>query len=84
VAKKTHLYAVKVMTRYWGTRISSILDGIMYVANNRTQNCPNGSVVNISFDAFAEARSILDAVRITFSQKMNRAKLIIHPGKSSY
>jgi subtilisin family serine protease len=63
MAKKTQLYAIKVMKRDGLARSSAILDGILYANNNRTQNCPNGSVVNISVGITSTGQSLNDAVR---------------------
>ncbi|KAF2853213.1 subtilisin-like serine protease-like protein PR1A [Plenodomus tracheiphilus IPT5] len=49
VAKKTNLYAVKVLDASGSGTNSGVIAGINYVANDaKTRNCPNGAVANMS------------------------------------
>jgi subtilisin family serine protease len=48
VAKNIKLYAVKVLDSDGSGTTSTIIAGFQYVAQNRTQSCPNGTVVNVS------------------------------------
>lgn len=52
MAKKTKLYANKVFDSSGFGATTAVLDGIAYVTNNRTQDCPLGSVVNISIGGY--------------------------------
>ncbi|KAF1845068.1 subtilisin-like serine protease-like protein PR1A [Cucurbitaria berberidis CBS 394.84] len=49
VAKKTKLYAVKVLDASGSGTNSGVIAGINYVANDaKTRSCPNGAVANMS------------------------------------
>ena len=49
VAKKTQLFAVKVLDSYGSGTTSGIIAGIEFVANDaKTRNCPKGAVANLS------------------------------------
>ncbi|KAK0615229.1 peptidase S8/S53 domain-containing protein [Bombardia bombarda] len=49
VAKKTKLFAVKVLNAGGSGTLSGVIAGIDYVAaDSATRNCPNGSVANLS------------------------------------
>ncbi|OAL42737.1 subtilisin-like serine protease-like protein PR1A [Pyrenochaeta sp. DS3sAY3a] len=49
VAKKTELYAVKVIDASGSGTNSGVIAGINYVANDvKTRSCPNGAVANMS------------------------------------
>jgi subtilisin family serine protease len=49
VAKKTHIYAVKVLDAGGSGAWSDIVSGIQYVVDHsKTNSCPNGVVVNMS------------------------------------
>jgi len=49
VAKKTKLYAVKVLNANGGGTNSGVIAGINFVANDaKTRSCPNGAVANLS------------------------------------
>lgn len=49
VAKKTHIYAVKVLDAGGSGAWSDIVSGIQYaVEHSKTNSCPNGVVVNMS------------------------------------
>ena len=56
VAKKTKLYAVKVLDSEGGGTTEGIIAGFDFLVNNRTQDCPKGSVVNVSLGgSFSQA-----------------------------
>jgi subtilisin family serine protease len=61
VAKKTKLYSIKVLDSSGGGRVSTIIAGFQYASKNRTQDCPNGSVANVSLGG-PKKKSIDDAV----------------------
>jgi subtilisin family serine protease len=64
VAKKTRLYAVKVLDSYGEGTVSDILAGFLYAARdaqNRTAECPKGHVANISLGGFRK-KAVNDAV----------------------
>ncbi|KAH4131424.1 hypothetical protein HBI18_031740 [Parastagonospora nodorum] len=68
VAKNTKLYAVKVLDSEGDGTIEGIVAGLDFLVNNRTQDCPKGSVVNISLGG-------------TFSQALNDAvKAVVQSG----
>lgn len=49
VAKKTQLFAVKVLDSYGSGTTSGIIAGIDFVAKDaKTRNCPKGAVANLS------------------------------------
>lgn len=49
VAKKTQLFAVKVLDSYGSGTTSGIIAGIEFVAKDaKTRNCPKGAVANLS------------------------------------
>lgn len=73
VAKNTKLYAVKVLDRYGGGELSSIIACFQYVAQNRTQNCPNGSVANVSLGG--PKSPSMNAAVCNSSQHINNRKL---------
>jgi cerevisin len=67
VAKKTKLYAVKVLdSRGLGNK-SGVIQGIEYVATrpNREKDCPKGIVLNMSVGG-PKSQSINDAVSVVF------------------
>lgn len=64
VSKNTKLYAIKVLDRYGSGEVSNIIAGFQYVARNRTQNCPNGSVANVSLGG-PNSKIMNAAVRIS-------------------
>ncbi|KAK4205530.1 putative peptidase [Triangularia verruculosa] len=52
VAKKTSLYAVKVLRASGSGTLAAVIAGIDFVASDhRTRNCPNGAVANLSLGA---------------------------------
>ncbi|KAH7083071.1 subtilisin-like protease Pr1A [Paraphoma chrysanthemicola] len=65
VAKKSRLYAIKVLDAYGYGTVSDIIAGFQYAARdsqNRTAECPKGHVANISLGG-SRRKTINDAVR---------------------
>ncbi|KAF2449279.1 elastase-like serine protease [Karstenula rhodostoma CBS 690.94] len=62
VAKKTKLYAVKVLNSSGSGTYSGVIAGIDYVANDHaTRDCPKGSVANLSLGG-VKNQAVNDAV----------------------
>jgi subtilisin family serine protease len=66
VAKNTKLYAVKVLDQYGGGTTAGIISGFNWLVQNRTQDCPKGSVVNLSLGG-PRRQSMNDAVSTSLS-----------------
>lgn len=72
VAKKTKLYAVKVLDASGSGSFSGVIAGIDYVANDaQTRDCPKGAVANMSLGggkntAVNEAVSFQSSLLIVF------------------
>ncbi|KAF1911493.1 peptidase S8/S53 domain-containing protein [Ampelomyces quisqualis] len=62
VAKKTKLYSIKVLDSSGSGSVSTILSGFQYAIKNRTQDCPKGSVLNLSLGG-PKKKSIDDAAK---------------------
>jgi subtilisin family serine protease len=62
VAKKTNIYAVKVLDAGGSGAWSDIVDGIQFVVtDSKSRSCPNGIVVNMSLGG-GKTQSVNDAV----------------------
>jgi subtilisin family serine protease len=62
VAKKTKLYAVKVLDNSGSGTYAGVIAGIDYVANDaQTRDCPKGSVANMSLGG-GKSQAVNDAV----------------------
>lgn len=62
VAKKTKLYAVKVLDEFGNGQWTDVIEGIIFsVGHYVTNNCPNGAVLNMSLGGYF-IQSVNDAV----------------------